>query len=126
MKIIRVDSKCLFEQKETKTFLKLYNLCLSSAGPFELKYIILKQAWKCFLLSNIKSYFNVAEVFSPPTFSFNLTQISFWSCTQAAFLDKFITCHFHLMVSTASSFPAGRKDANQSRACLLHQELRKH
>lgn len=126
MKIIWVDWRHLFEQKENKTLLKLYNFPLSSAGPFELKYIILKQTWKCFLLSNIKSHFSVAEVFSPPTFSSKLTQISFWSCSQAAFFNKFITCHFHLAVSTASSFPAGCKDANQSWASLLHQELRKH
>lgn len=66
--MIWVDWRRLFEQKQNKTFLKLYNLPLSSAGPFELKYIILKQTWKRFLLSNIKSHFNVAEVFSPPTF----------------------------------------------------------
>lgn len=126
MKIIWVDSRHLFGQNENKTLLKLCHLPLSSAGRFELKYIILKQTWKGFLLSNIKSHFSVAEAFSPPTFSPNLTQISFWSCLQAAFFNKFIICHFHLVASTTSSFPAGSKDANEYQVSLLHQEIRKH
>lgn len=63
MKIVSVDSRHLSGQRENKTILKLCHLLLSSAGPFELKYMILKQTQKCFLLSNLKSHFSVeAEV----------------------------------------------------------------
>lgn len=58
---------------------------------------------------------------------FHLTWLKFHSgsCLQAAFSNKFIICHFHLVVSTTSSFPAGSKDANKSQVSLSHQELRK-
>lgn len=63
MKIVSVDSRHLSGQKENKTILKLCHLLLSSAGPFELKYMILKQTQKCFLLSNIEIHFSIeAEV----------------------------------------------------------------